>query len=66
MYDIIQLNNFLLPELKKIAQTLNIPEYRELRKQDLILKIMEHQAVAKPSANPPIFHNGCIIVGRTF
>lgn len=53
MYDIIQLNNFLLPELKKIAQTLNIPEYRELRKQDLILKIMEHQAVAKPSATVP-------------
>ena len=45
MYDIIELNGKLVPELKEIAKKLNIPKYDKLVKQDLIYKILDHQAL---------------------
>lgn len=45
MYDIIELNNKLASELKEIAKELNIPKYETLKKQDLIYKILDHQAL---------------------
>ncbi|HOT88867.1 MAG TPA: transcription termination factor Rho [Bacteroidales bacterium] len=45
MYDIIELNNKLATELKEIAKNLNIPKYESLKKQDLIYKILDHQAL---------------------
>jgi transcription termination factor Rho len=45
MYDIIELNSKLVPELKEIAKKLNIPKYDKLVKQDLIYKILDHQAL---------------------
>ena len=48
MYDIIELNNKLVNELKDIAKVLNIPKFEKLGKQDLVYKILDHQA-----ANPP-------------
>lgn len=45
MYDIIELNNKLVSELKEIAKELNIPKYDKLLKQDLIYKILDHQAL---------------------
>ncbi|MCF8303854.1 MAG: transcription termination factor Rho [Bacteroidales bacterium] len=45
MYDIIELNNKLVSELKEIAQELNIPKVEGLKKQDLIYKILDHQAL---------------------
>ncbi|NVN95210.1 MAG: transcription termination factor Rho [Bacteroidetes bacterium] len=48
MYDIIELNNKLVNELKDIAKALNIPKIEKLTKQDLVYKILDHQA-----ANPP-------------
>ena len=45
MYDIIELNNKLVGDLKEIAKTLNIPKYEALKKQELIYKILDHQAL---------------------
>jgi transcription termination factor Rho len=50
MYDIIDLNNKLVGELKEIAKSLDIPKYEALKKQDLIYKILDHQAVNPPPA----------------
>jgi transcription termination factor Rho len=45
MYDILELNKKLLPELKEIAKQLNIKKADTLRKQDLIYKILDQQAI---------------------
>lgn len=50
MYDIIELNNKTLNELKEIAKELNIPKHEGLKKQDLIYKILDFQAVNPPSS----------------
>ena len=51
MYDILQLNDMLVPELHDIAEQLAIPNYKKLDKQDLVNKILGKQAndIAKPS-----------------
>ena len=41
MYDSIELNDKLVSELRQIAQEMNVPDFDELRKQDLIVKILE-------------------------
>ena len=51
MYDILQLNEMLVPELKEIAEQLELKSYKRLSKQDLIYKILDHQAVTGGS-NP--------------
>jgi transcription termination factor Rho len=51
MYDIIDLNNKLVGELKEIAKNLNIPKYEALKKQELIYKILDHQAINPPPAS---------------
>ena len=45
MYDILELNKKLLPELKEIAKELNIKRAEALRKQDLVYKILDQQAI---------------------
>src|ERR1039457_2767990 len=45
MYDIIELNGSDLKELKDIAKELNIPKFETLKKQDLIYKILDFQAI---------------------
>ena len=45
MYDILELNKKLLPELKEVAKQLNIKRVDALRKQDLIYKIHDQQAI---------------------
>jgi len=45
MFDIIQLNEKLLPELKDLARKLKIEQFESLKKQDLIYKILDHQAL---------------------
>ena len=51
MYDILQLNEMLVPELKEIAEQLELKGYKRLSKQDLIYKILDHQAVKGGSIN---------------
>lgn len=45
MYDILELNKKLLPELKEIAKELNIKRTELLKKQDLVYKILDAQAI---------------------
>src|SRR6185295_4536535 len=45
MYDILQLNDMLVPELLDIAEQLKIPNSRKLDKQELVYKILDKQAV---------------------
>lgn len=45
MYDILELSKKLLPELKEIAKALNIKKAEALKKQDLIYKILDQQAI---------------------
>jgi transcription termination factor Rho len=56
MYDIIELNGKLLPELKEIARKLNVPRYEGLKKQELIYKILDHQALNPPQEEAPKEH----------
>ncbi len=44
MFEISQLNEKKLPELQEIAQKLNVPKYRSLKKSDLVYQILDHQA----------------------
>ncbi|HEY6062350.1 MAG TPA: Rho termination factor N-terminal domain-containing protein, partial [Chitinophagaceae bacterium] len=46
MYDILQLNDMLVPELLDIAEQLKIPNAKKLGKQELIYKILDSQAIA--------------------
>ena len=45
MYDILQLNDMLVPELLDIAEQLSIPNAKKLNKQDLVYKILDKQAL---------------------
>jgi transcription termination factor Rho len=45
MYDILQLNDMLVPELLDIAEDLKVDNAKKLGKQDLIYKILDKQAV---------------------
>ncbi|HKP31695.1 MAG TPA: Rho termination factor N-terminal domain-containing protein, partial [Chitinophagaceae bacterium] len=45
MYDILQLNDMLVPELLDIAEQLKIPNAKKLNKQELVYKILDSQAV---------------------
>jgi transcription termination factor Rho len=45
MYDILELSKKLLPELKDIAKELQIKKAESLKKQDLIYKILDQQAI---------------------
>ena len=45
MYDIIKLNKKLVPELREIAKELNIKRVESYKKQDLVYKILDTQAV---------------------
>ncbi len=46
MYDILQLNDMLVPELLDIAEQLKIPNAKKLDKQAIIYQILDKQAVA--------------------
>jgi transcription termination factor Rho len=45
MYDILELNKKLVPELRDIAKKLNIKRTESYKKQDLIYKILDTQAI---------------------
>jgi transcription termination factor Rho len=52
MYDILELSKKLLPELKEIAKELNIKKAETLKKQDLIYKIVDQQAIDANEIKP--------------
>lgn len=49
MYDILQLNDMLVPELLDIAEQLKITGAKKLDKQALIYKILDKQALLNSS-----------------
>ena len=50
MYDIEKLNNKKVSELREIADELNIQKSDKLKKQELVYKILDEQAL-KPRKN---------------
>ncbi|HTN07234.1 transcription termination factor Rho [Agriterribacter sp.] len=50
MYDILQLNDMLVPELLDIAEQLSITNAKKLDKQELIYKILDKQAIENSAA----------------
>ena len=65
MYDIEKLNNKKVAELREIAEKLNIQKIDKLKKQELVYKILDEQAMnpkkeeAKPKSSEerPIRNN---------
>ncbi|MBV6653364.1 MAG: transcription termination factor Rho [Mameliella sp.] len=49
MLDISQLNYMLVPELRELAEKLGLTSYKRLNKQELIYKILDHQAASGES-----------------
>ena len=45
MYDIIELNNKPIEELKDIARGLKVPKFDSLSKQELVYQILDFQAL---------------------
>jgi transcription termination factor Rho len=54
MYDILELSKKLLPELKEIAKELKIKKAESLKKQDLIYKILDQQAIESADKKIPV------------
>lgn len=50
MYDILQLNEMILPELREVADKLNVKGAEAMEKQELILKVLDAQAL-NPTAS---------------
>jgi len=50
MYDILELSKKLLPELREIAKELKIKKAESLKKQDLVYKILDQQAIEATEA----------------
>src|SRR6056297_2851972 len=53
MYDILELNKKLVSELRQIAKELNVKRADSLKKQDLIYKILDQQAINATSEVKP-------------
>jgi transcription termination factor Rho len=51
MYDILELNKKLVPELREIAKELKIKRVESYKKQDLIYKILDTQAIQEAEKN---------------
>jgi transcription termination factor Rho len=53
MYDILELSKKLLPELREIGKELNIKRVESFKKQDLIYKILDNQAILASGVKKP-------------
>lgn len=53
MYDIVKLNGKLVSELREIAKSMNIKRVDSLKKQELIFKILDEQALNPANASQP-------------
>ncbi len=53
MYDILQLNDMLVPELLDIAEQQNISDAKTLEKQELIYKILDKQSAMNNTEKKP-------------
>jgi transcription termination factor Rho len=53
MYDILELSKKLVPELREIAKELKIKKAESLKKQDLVYKILDQQAIETIETTEP-------------
>jgi transcription termination factor Rho len=61
-YDIVQLNEMLVPELRDLAEEMRVLGFKKLTKKELVYKILDQQALAgvasekvvSPSVTPPV------------
>lgn len=53
MYDILELSKKLLPELREIGKELHIKRVESFKKQDLIYKILDNQAIIASGVKKP-------------
>jgi transcription termination factor Rho len=53
MYDILELNKKLLPELREIGKELNIKRIESFKKQELVYKILDNQAIMASELKKP-------------
>ncbi|MEY3322096.1 MAG: hypothetical protein RLZZ417_1679 [Bacteroidota bacterium] len=44
-YDIVQLNEMLVPELRDLAEEMQVPGFKKLAKKELVYKILDQQAL---------------------
>jgi transcription termination factor Rho len=44
-YDIVQLNEMLVPELRDLAEEMQVPGFKKLTKKELVYKILDQQAL---------------------
>ncbi|KAA5533654.1 transcription termination factor Rho [Taibaiella lutea] len=51
-YDILQLNDMIVPELQDIAEKLQITDMKKLGKQELVYKILDQQALNDSAVAP--------------
>ncbi|MFT4023431.1 MAG: transcription termination factor Rho [Flavihumibacter sp.] len=58
MYDILQLNDMLVPELLDIAEQLKVPQAKKMDKQALIYKILDVQAISASEVKTPDAEKG--------
>ncbi|MBK8450398.1 MAG: transcription termination factor Rho [Saprospiraceae bacterium] len=63
MYDILQLNDMLVPELRELAEKNGVVNPKKLSKQDLIYKILDQQALNKSSETADETKEGAPNVG---
>ena len=54
MYDILELNTKLLTELREIAKSMGIKRVETMKKQDLIFKILDQQAIKAFAPSSPL------------
>ncbi len=65
MYDILQLNDMLVPELREVAERIGLKGYKRLTKQELIYKILDHQATAGETKNATAQEGSADAAGST-
>lgn len=59
MYTIEELNDKILSELFEIAKQTGVEKYKKLKKEDLVFKILDQQAISpppEPVSNRPVVH----------
>jgi transcription termination factor Rho len=52
MYDILELNTKILTELREIAKTMGIKRVEAMKKQDIVFKILDQQAIESLDLTP--------------
>ena len=54
MYDILELNEKLLSDLRQIAKELNVKRIESFKKKELIYKILDQQAMIATEETAPV------------